>query len=96
MFKTFRKRYGLSQADMAKLCGVPRTTYQYWEKNPTSEENQEKIKKAMKKVEDYARAVKAYRQNQITAPKQEIKKTSYTTLLVIIATLLLLLIGSMF
>ncbi len=96
MFKSFRKKYGLSQADMAKLCGVARTTYQYWEKNGTTKENKRKVLKAMIKVNNYAKAVRQYRQNQISIPKQEIKKISYTAIIVGAVVLLMLCLGSLF
>ena len=53
MFKNFRLKLGLSQARFAKLLGLPRTTYHYYEngKRKPSKEKQREIMQKIREIE---------------------------------------------
>lgn len=51
--RSFRYKYNLTQAEFAKIIGVPRTTYQMWEYDWKSMSNSKLllVEKAMRKIE---------------------------------------------
>jgi DNA-binding XRE family transcriptional regulator len=50
--RSFRYKYNLTQAEFAKIIGVPRTTYQMWEYDWKSMSNSKLllVEKAMRKI----------------------------------------------
>lgn len=96
MLKTFRQQHKLTQGKMAEYIGVPRTTYQSWEKgrrNPSSQ-NQLHINSFIRRVKahemanEYYNALTRYETKPRFSLKRKLLKLSALVLIVIILTVL--------
>lgn len=88
--KDFREVYGLTQAEFAKIIGVPRTTYQMWEYDWKRMKNSQLllVEKAIRKIEaehvdiekviNRLEALKSYRKAQQLGSECYIEPEEYT------------------
>lgn len=96
MLKTIRKKYKLTQCEMAEYIGVPRTTYQSWEsgrRNPTAQ-NIERVKSFIRRVrvgemaDEYYKAISKDEKK----PSYPIKKRIIEIIMVLIIVLILVIL----
>lgn len=94
--KDFRESYNLTQTELAKRIGVPRTTYQSWESGERKPKpsNQLKINMLIRRYENHKLACKHYEaltrheNKPHFLPKRKLLKLFFFVLLVIILTVL--------
>lgn len=93
MLKTFRQQHKLTQGKMAEYIGVPRTTYQSWEKgrrNP-SPQNQLHINAFIRRVKAHEMANEYYNAltRYETKPRFSLKRKLLKLLVAFIITLII-------